>query len=124
MQTGLNVGNLMDHMDTIAEQHPDTPVITDTGEIIFTIAPETTTNDTHAHVAAMTLDATSHDPVSVDDLRSMFAYYNVATPRSKKATGACRTSTILLRPMDDHTRHITAVTHTDTEVVLTTAPND
>lgn len=127
--TGLTVGTLMDHMDTIAEHDPDATVTTDTGDVIFTLAPETNTegdgcDHTHAHVAVMTLDASAHAPVSVDDVRAMFAYYNVATPRSKKATGACRKSAIVLRPMDNHTRHITGVDHTNGHVTITTSPND
>lgn len=124
MTTGLTVGSFMDHMDEIAEHDPHAPVITDTGEVIFTLAPETTTTNTNGCIAAMTVNTNRTHPISVDEIRAMFAYYNVATPRSKKATGACRNSDILIRSMDSTPRHIHAIRHTDGNVVLVTTPTD
>lgn len=118
MKTGLTVGTLMDQMNTFDE---DSPVITDIGEVIFTLVAEPS-DGTPARVSAITQSAEETAPISVDELRAMFAYYNVDTPRSRKADGACRHSLILLRPMSTPVRHIAAVNLDDDTVVLHTEP--
>lgn len=118
METGLTVGTLMDQMQPFND---DCPVVTDIGEVIFTLVAEPT-DGTHAHVAAITQSAEDTAPISVDELRAMFSYYNVATPRSRKTHGPCRDSLILLRPMSTTVRHIAAVNLNEDTVILHTEP--
>lgn len=118
MKTGLTVGTLMDQIDTFDE---DAPVVTDIGEVIFTLVAEPS-DSTPARISAITQSAEETAPISVDELRAMFAYYNTATPRSRKTDGPCRDSLVLLRPMSTTVRHIAAVDLDEGTVVLRTEP--
>lgn len=120
MTTGLTVGTLMDQ---IAPFDDDTHVVTDTGDVIFTIAAEHSTTS-RSPIAAMTSSAHDTAPISVDEIRAMFAYYNVDTPRSRKANGPCRDSPILLRPMSNTVRHIAGIEFVDDTVILQTEPTN
>lgn len=113
----MTVGGLMDALEPM---NSGSTVVTDCGDAIFTLSPERDDDHDHAQVAALSLSTTEDKAPTVGEVTAMFAYYNVPTPRRTGGCSPCRTSRIVIRPMGDRERVITAITAHDDKVILTT----